>query len=129
MKNRVTVFATLAFCVCLFLQGRVVAAQEAGAAPGAAQGPASEKLEKLSQVLNLSPTQKSQLAPILQAEAPKLQAIKDNPSLSGREKKKQLKAIHSQADPQVKAILNPTQYQQWESIRKDEIDQVKEEAK
>ncbi len=117
-----TVFAALAFCACLFLQGRVLAAQEAGAAPGAA----SEKLEKISQVLNLSPKQKSQLAPILEAEAPKLKAIKDNPSMPGREKKKQLKAIHSQADPQIKAILNPTQYQQWESIRKDEIEQVKE---
>ena len=125
MKHRMTILAALAFCVWLCLQGRVVAAQEAGAAPGAA----SEKLEKLSQVLNLSPTQKSQLAPILEAEAPKLKAIKDNPSMPGREKKKQLKAIHSQADPQVKAILSPTQYQQWESIRKDEIDQVKEEAK
>jgi hypothetical protein len=125
MKHRMSVLAALAFCLCLFLQGRMLAAQEAGAA----QGPAAEKLEKVSQVLNLSPTQKSQLAPILQAEAPKLQAIKDNPALSGREKKKQLKAIHSQTDPQVKAILSPTQYQQWESLRKDEIDQVKEEAK
>jgi hypothetical protein len=122
MKHRMTVFAALAFCVCLFLQGRVLAAQEAGAPPGAA----AEKLQKLSQVLNLSPTQKSQLQPVLEAEAPKLKAIQDNPSMSGREKKKELKAIHSQTDPQVKAILNPTQYAQWESIRKDEIEQVKE---
>jgi hypothetical protein len=122
MKSRMTIFAALVFCACIFLQGRVVAAQEAGAPAGAA----SEKLQKLSQVLNLSPTQKSQLEPVLQAEAPKLKAIQDNPSLSGKEKKKQLKAIHSQTDPQVKAILNPTQYQQWESIRKSEIEQMKE---
>jgi hypothetical protein len=122
MKHRTAILAALAFCACLFLQGRVLAAQETGAPSSAA----SEKLQKLSQVLNLSPTQKSQLEPVLAAEAPKLKAIQDNPSMSGREKKKQLKAIHSQTDPQVKAILNPTQYQQWESIRKDEIDQMKE---
>ena len=121
MKHRMTVFAVLAFCACLFLQGRVLAAQE-----GAPSGAVAEKLQKLSQVLNLSPTQKSQLEPVLQAEAPKLKAIQDNPSMSGREKKKEMKAIHSQTDPQVKAILSPTQYQQWESIRKDEIEQMKE---
>jgi hypothetical protein len=85
-----------------------------------------EKLQRLSQVLGLSPQQKSQLLPVLQAEAPKLQAIKSNPSLSKRDKKKELKAIHDQADPQVKAILSPTQYQQWKEIRKQEIEEAKE---
>jgi hypothetical protein len=120
MKHRRALFAALTLCAGIFLLGRVSAAQEPGAG--------SEKLQKLSQVLNLSPQQKSQLAPILEAEAPKVKAIQDNPSLSGREKKKQLKAVHSQADPQVKAILNPTQYKQWEDIRKSEIDQIKENA-
>lgn len=85
-----------------------------------------EKLQRLSQVLGLSPQQKSQLLPVLQAEAPKLQAIKSNPSLSKRDKRKELKAIHDQADPQVKAILSPTQYQQWKEIRKQEIEEAKE---
>jgi hypothetical protein len=85
-----------------------------------------EKLQRLSQVLGLSPQQKSQLLPVLQAEAPKLEAIKSNPSLSKRDKRKELKAIHDQADPQVKAILSPTQYEQWKEIRKQEIDEAKE---
>lgn len=85
-----------------------------------------EKLQRLSQVLGLSPQQKSQLLPVLQAEAPKLEAIKSNPSLSKHDKKKELKAIHDQADPQVKAILSPTQYGQWKEIRKQEIDEAKE---
>ena len=117
MKNRRVLFAVLALSACLVLMGRVQAVQE--------PGPGSEKLQKISQVLNLSPQQKSQLEPILEVEAPKVKAIQNNPSLSGKEKMKQLKAIHSQSDPQVKAILNPTQYKQWEAIRKDEIDQMK----
>jgi hypothetical protein len=36
-----------------------------------------------------------------------------------------MKAIHDQADPQVKAILSPTQYQQWKELRKQEIDKAK----
>ena len=55
-----------------------------------AQSP-EEKLQRLSQVLGLSPQQKSQLLPVLQAEAPKLQAIKSNPSLSNATRKKSSK--------------------------------------
>jgi hypothetical protein len=94
--------------------------------PGAA---AEQELQKLRKVLNLSPAQESQLEPILQAEIPKIEAIKNNPSLSGQEKVKQVQALQSQTGPQVKAILNPTQYKQWESIRQDEINQIKEEKK
>jgi hypothetical protein len=36
------------------------------------------------------------------------------------------RAIHDQADPQVKAILTPTQYGQWKEIRKQELEQIKE---
>jgi len=43
-----------------------------------------------------------------------------DPNLSSSEKKKKLKAVHSQTDPLVKSILNPTQYKQWEVIRKNE---------
>src|SRR5207244_7649721 len=84
-----------------------------------------EKLQSLSKVLSLNQQQKSQLLPVLQAEAPKLEAIKSNPSLSKRDKRKEMKAIHDQADPQVKAILSPAQYQQWKAIRKQEIEKMK----
>jgi hypothetical protein len=122
MKRHTGLYAALVLGSCLLVAGRVQAA------PSQEQGAATEKMQKVSQVLNLSPTQKSQLEPIIQAEAPKIQAIKTNPSLSGKAKMKELKAIHSQTDPQVKAILNPTQYKQWESLRKDEIDEMKKEA-
>ena len=64
--------------------------------------------------------------PILQADAPKLEAIKNNPSLGPMQKMEQLKAIHAQSDPQVKAILNPQQYEQLQQIRQQEIHQAME---
>ena len=88
-----------------------------------AQTPA-EKLQSLSQVLNLSPQQKTQLMPILKAEAPKLEAIKNDPSLPPLQKAKELRAIHQQSDPAVKAILSPQQYQMWQQIRQQEIEQA-----
>ena len=38
----------------------------------------------------------------------------------------QIKAIHAQTDPQVKAILNPQQYEQLQQVRQQEIHQVME---
>ena len=64
--------------------------------------------------------------PILEADAPKIQAIKNNPSLGGLQKLEQIKAIHEQSDPQVKSILNPQQYQQLQQIRQQEIHEAME---
>ncbi len=64
--------------------------------------------------------------PILEADAPKLEAIKNNASLGPMQKMEQIKAIHAQSDPQIKAILNPQQYQQLQQIRQQEIHEAME---
>jgi hypothetical protein len=79
------------------------------------------KLEAISQQLNLTPEQKAKVLPILAAEAPKVQAIKNDNSLSKTQKIQQLKAIHQQNDPQMKAILSPAQYQKLQAIRQQTI--------
>jgi hypothetical protein len=83
-----------------------------------------QKLQRLSQELNLSAQQKGEMLPILQEEGPKLKAIKDNPNMTGAQKAMQLRAIHQQTDPQVKTILSPEQYQEWQTIREREVQQA-----
>jgi len=90
----------------------------------AQSGEGAKKFEQLAKQLNLTPRQKLQLVPILEAEAPKVQAIKADPSLSKIRKLEQLKAVHDQADPQVRSILNPEQYQKLQEIRQKEIEQA-----
>ena len=80
-----------------------------------------DRLEELSKQLNLTPEQKVKLLPILKADAPKLEAIKNNTSLTKLQKLEQIRAVHQQSDPQVKAILTPEQYQQLQTIRQQEI--------
>lgn len=123
MKRCIDLFAAMALASCVFVPGGLQVAR-AQREPAAA---AEQELQQLRKVLNLSAAQESKLEPILQAEIPKMEAIKNNPSLSGQEKVKQARAVQSQTDPQVKAILNPTQYKQWESIRQREINAIKEE--
>jgi hypothetical protein len=106
-------FTTAALCCVLLMGARALQAQ----------GPA-EKLQRLSQVLNLTPEQKTQLLPILKAEAPRIEAVKNNPSLPMGEKAVQLRAIHQEADPQVQSILTAQQYKEWQAIRSQEIRQM-----
>jgi hypothetical protein len=92
----------------------------APAAPG--QSPKAEaKVQALAQQLKLTPKQEMEVLPILKEEAPKFEAIKNDPSLSGMQKMKQLHAIHSENAPQLQKILSPAQYQQLQAIREADI--------
>jgi len=105
-------------CVALvFLASNAVAQ----AAAGAGNAEKAQKLAAIAKQLQLTPQQEQQLMPILKADAPKIEAIKNNPSLGPLQKMEQIKAIHAQSDPQIKAILNPQQYQQLQEIRQQEI--------
>jgi len=116
MKSLTLTLMASVFCFCAAFSALAIAsAQEQAPAPG------EERVQKLAQVLNLSPQQQSQLAPIIQAERPKVKAIMEDPNLSPSERKSKLKTVHSQTDPLVKSILNPTQYKQWQVIRNDEL--------
>jgi Spy/CpxP family protein refolding chaperone len=78
---------------------------------------AMSKAQAIAQELNLTPQQKEKILPILAAEVPKVHAIKNDNSLSTTQKIQQLRAIHQQTDPQMKAILSPEQYQKLRQIR------------
>ena len=92
----------------------------APAAP--AQKPDAEaKVIALAQQLKLTPQQEVEVLPILKAEAPKFEAIKNDSSMSGMQKMKELHAIHSENAPQLQKILSPAQYQQLQAIREADI--------
>ena len=79
------------------------------------------KAQAIAQQLNLTPQQKAKILPILADEGPKIEAIKNNSSLSGIQKMQQIRAIHQQNDPQMKAILSPAQYEKLQAIRQQAI--------
>jgi len=82
---------------------------------------AMSKAQAIAQQLNLTPQQKEKILPILIDEVPKVQAIKNDNQLSKIQKMQQLRAIHQQTDPQMKAILSPEQYQKLQAIRQQTI--------
>ena len=84
------------------------------------------KLQAISQQLNLTPEQKAKVLPILAEEAPKVQAIRNDNSLSKVQRIQQIKAVHQQTDPQMKAILSPAQYEKLKTIRLQAIKEATE---
>src|SRR5467141_4636404 len=111
-------FTLLTSTVCLFAFLTLVSP-----APGQTTDPAA-KMQALSQQLKLTPQQKIQMLPILKEEGPKVEAIKNNPSLPPMQKMRQLRAIHNQSAPQLQKILSPAQYQQQQAIREQDIKQA-----
>ena len=111
--KRFFTFLTSATCLLAFLV-------LVPAAPG--QSPlAEEKVIALAQQLKLTPQQEAEVIPILKAEAPKLEAIKNDTSLSGMQKVSQLRAIHSETSGPLQKILTPAQYEQLQTIREEDV--------
>jgi hypothetical protein len=122
MKHRKTVLTGLALSIGIGIYMLLAIAPASQA-----QGQNSAQAQKLAMVakqLNLTPQQKMKLMPILADEAPKVEAIKANTSLTGLQKMEQLRALHEQTNPQVQAILSPQQYEQLQQIRQHEIEQA-----
>ncbi|MEI8340035.1 MAG: hypothetical protein WCH43_00675 [Verrucomicrobiota bacterium] len=81
--------------------------------PTAPQSPqAAEKVLALMQQLNLTPQQEVAIIPILKAEVPQLEAIKNDPSIQGMQKLQAFRVLHNQYEPQLQSILSPGQYAQ-----------------
>ena len=110
MKPR-SIALALAFCVS-FVSTPLVSTSYAQM-PKARQ----QRLMVTAKQLHLTRKQAKQLLPILNAEEPKLQAIRNDQSLSRVEKLQRLQAVHAASDPQVKAILTPAQFQQLQVFR------------
>ena len=111
---------TLAACLSLVIL--------APAAPGQTADKMA-KVQAVAQQLELTPEQKVKVLPILEQEAPKLEAIKNNTSLSGMQKMKQLRAIHAETAPELQRILSPVQYQKLQAIREERIKEAIEKKR
>jgi hypothetical protein len=109
----------LGFGMSVLMATLSFAQQKSAQQPTAQQQTA--KLEEIAKYLSLTPQQKDKILPIFADEAPKVRAIKDDPSFSRMQKAQRIKAIHQQNDPQMKAILSPAQYQKLQAMRHKSI--------
>ncbi len=82
---------------------------------------AAQRLRDLAAMLSLTSAQREKIRPIVLAEAPRLKAVRDDTSLSKRQKADKLREIFKDTDAKMKPILTPQQMQNLQRIREDEI--------
>lgn len=120
MKPRMLNFLAIIVAIeCFVTLPLRSAGQDLGSLAKQAQdlGPVSGLVEKL----HLTPQQLQQVLPILQKEAPKLQAIKGSSSLSDTQKVAQTKAVQQQSDSKLKTILSPQQLMSLKDFRASQL--------
>jgi periplasmic protein CpxP/Spy len=76
-----------------------------------------ERLEWLSQQLNLTGDQKKQLKPILAGEFKQMRAVGEDASLTQDQKREKMEQIHEASRPQVQDILTPEQQQRFTQMK------------
>jgi hypothetical protein len=84
MKNRIYLFTAALFSATFVLLASTSYAQKSGGL---------SKAEAIAQQLNLTPEQKVKILPILRDEVPKVNAIKNDNSVSNMQKMQQIRAI------------------------------------
>jgi len=81
--------------------------------------PLTEMLKQFTVELGLTRQQKRQIVPFLELEAPKLEALKKNTSLSPLQKIEQLKQIADEVDAKITPLLDQQQQQKFQAIREE----------
>lgn len=90
-----------------------------GMGGGAARGPMStdERLQHLTQMLNLTSDQQAKIRPILDNESQQMQTLRENTSMSRDEKMTQMRSIRENTMSQITPVLTPDQQQKWQQMQ------------
>ncbi len=87
--------------------------------PQFVQNPLTAMLNQFSIEVGLNEQQRQQILPFLQQEAPKLEALKKNTSLTPVQKLEQLKQIADEVDAKITPLLDQQQQQKFQAIREE----------
>lgn len=77
---------------------------------------ADQRLQRMSQQLNLSADQQQQIKPILENESKQMQALREDTSLSQDDRRSRMMQIRQQSASQIKPILNADQQKQFDEM-------------
>lgn len=77
---------------------------------------ADQRLQRMSQQLNLSADQQQQIKPILENESKQMQALREDTSLSQDDRRSKMMQIRQQSASQIKPILNADQQKQFDEM-------------
>jgi hypothetical protein len=123
MKKNILVVAAIS----LMLAGGTVVFAQTGEGQGQGSGqwgrgqggqpPTTEqRLQRMTQQLNLTGAQQEQIKPILENEGKQMQALRDDTSLSQDDRRAKMMQIRQASATQIKPILNADQQKQYDEM-------------
>ncbi len=125
-----TWLATAVAMASWFVAAPIAAAQEAAPDTAALQAALMEAKARLA----LTPEQETQLKPIMQERNQSLKAIRDK--YAGDKSRRSRRAMYQEAQPiienyqaRVRTILSDSQYAEWEKMRTEARERLKEQYK
>jgi Spy/CpxP family protein refolding chaperone len=123
MRNKLYTFALTGLLV-LGMAGSVAVAQDDAAPPqqnsnmqGHRGTNPDMQLQHLTQRLNLSSDQQSQIKPVLESQQQQMQQLWQDQSLSREDRHQKMMAIHQDTSQKIEAVLNDTQKQQYAAMQ------------
>ena len=111
--------AALAIGVPIFAQTATAdsSSQDAQAAPTGPRHHRGNRMQKLSQELNLTADQQAKIKPIFQQARAQGKTIHQDASLTKEQKMAKMKELHQTTMAQMNEILTPEQQTQWKQLR------------
>lgn len=110
--------AALAIGVPVFAQTAADSGQENPQAQTAPKGHRHEqRMQKLTQELNLTPDQQTKIKPIFQQAHAQAKTIRQDTTLSQDQKRAKMKELHENTMAQLNGILTPEQQTQLKQLR------------
>ena len=112
------IFALLAGSTAIYAQmpqGQEQGGGQWGRGPGQPMT-ADQRLQRMSQQLNLSADQQQQIKPILENESKQMQALREDTSLSPDDRRSKMMQIRQESASQIKPILNVDQQKQFDEM-------------
>ena len=128
MKNSLRL--SIALGLCAWLSTIVLAAPMAGKAHGnrmqgakMGDGMRAERrgggMDRMAKELGLTDAQKAKMRAIMQAQRPRMKALRENQSLTGDQKMSKMREMRAARMKQMAAILTPVQRKKMQAMMKD----------
>jgi periplasmic protein CpxP/Spy len=78
---------------------------------------ADQRLQHLTQMLNLTSDQQTKIKPILENETTQLQTMMSDTSITTDDKRSKMRSIRQNTISQINTVLTPEQQKKWEAMR------------
>lgn len=103
-----------------------VQAQDQSGGGGGGGDRMQRRFDEMKTNLGLSEDQATKIQAIMKENAPAMQALRDDNSLSQEDKRAKFQELRKKADEQIGAILTPEQKTKWEAARKEREERRKQ---